>query len=267
MKKKVLVTGANGQLGLTFKELFEKKSEFCEFTFLSKANLDISKTDDIARVFESNKYDYCINCAAYTNVEQAEKTPEIAYKINADAVKLLANQCKSHDVILIHISTDYVFDGTKKEPYIITDKTNPLNVYGQSKLQGEIYISEICKKYYTIRTSWLYSKKHGKNFYKTILGKIGNTEEIRITDAQLGCPTNCDNLAKHIYKNIILKTPMFGISHFSDNVEMTWYDFAKAILKENNALDKVKLILDNNYVTFAKRPTYSVLKSTKLSDR
>ena len=120
------------------------------------------------------------------------------------------------------------------------------------------------KKHFIIRTSWLYSKKHGKNFYKTILKKIGITKEIRITDAQLGCPTNCVNLAKHIYQNIIFKSPKYGLYHFSDEIQMTWYDFAKAILKENNALNKVQLILDNNYVTFAKRPMYSVLKSTKM---
>ena len=264
MKIKVLVTGANGQLGQTIEELHHNYSKTLEFTFMSKLDLDISNESALLEIFDSNDYDFCINCAAYTNVEQAEKTPEIAYRINAEAVKYLAKACNKHNTILIHISTDYVFDGIKHTPYIETDKPNPINVYGKSKLQGELNIQENTNQYFIIRTSWLYSKTYGKNFYKTILSKIGKTKEVRITDEQIGCPTNCKNLAKYIYKILITQTPKFGVYHFCDNIEMTWYDFAKVILKENKVLDKVKLTIDKNYVTFAARPTYSVLKSTEI---
>ncbi|MFD2822515.1 dTDP-4-dehydrorhamnose reductase [Lacinutrix iliipiscaria] len=266
MKTKILVTGSNGQLGQTIKALYANYSKAYEFTFLSKSDLDISNESEVFEIFKANNYNYCINCAAYTNVEQAEKTPELAFIINAEAVKNLAKACRNHDTILIHISTDYVFDGEKRTPYSIEDTTNPINEYGKSKLQGELYIKENYSKHFIVRTSWLYSKTFGKNFYKTILNKIGQTEEIRITDAQLGCPTNCDNLANYIYKIITSKTTKFGTYHYCDKTQMSWFDFAYVILKENQVLDRVKLIKDNNYVTFAKRPSYSVLKPTEIAN-
>ena len=264
MKKKVLVTGANGQLAQTIKELYLNNSEGYKFTFVSKLDLDISNKEQVEAFLGASEYHYCINCAAYTNVEQAEKTPDIAFRINAEALKNLAGICEKYKITLLHVSTDYVFDGEKNEPYTIKDHTNPINVYGESKLQGELNIKASLKKHFIIRTSWLYSKKYGKNFYKTILSKVGNATELRITDAQLGCPTNCESLAKYIYKIITSGTTQYGVYHFCDKHEMTWYDFAYAILEENNALHKVKLIKDRNYITFAKRPKYSVLKSTEI---
>lgn len=266
MNKKVLVTGANGQLGLTIKELFSVNDKGIDFIFTTKSKLDITQKDDLKNYFQENQFDYCINCAAYTNVEQAEKTPEIAYKINAEGVKNLAEVCKKHDVVLIHISTDYVFDGEKGKPYTVFDKPNPINEYGKSKLQGEQYIQKYASKYYIVRTSWLYSKKYGHNFYKSILAKAKKEEDLYVTDKQKGCPTNAVNLAEYIIQLIKTKNQNFRISHFTDNECVTWFDFAKTILRENRLIDNVNLAKAKNYCTFAKRPKYSVLGNTKSTD-
>ena len=155
MKTKVLVTGANGQLGQTIKTLYNENDEGVQFVFTNKNELDITNLEETSDFFSKTKYDYCINCAAYTNVEQAEESIELAFKINAEAVKNLAILCKKHKTILIHISTDYVFDGKKKTPYTETDSTNPINQYGKSKLKGEQDISNTLEEYFIIRTSWL----------------------------------------------------------------------------------------------------------------
>lgn len=259
MGLKVLVTGANGQLGQTIKELFAVNSMDIEFSFATKTELDITDKRKVAIFFKKQGFDYCINCAAYTNVEQAEKTPKIAFKINAEGVKNLALACKENHVILVHISTDYVFDGEKTTPYTVYDATNPINEYGKSKLLGEQYIQEILSEYFIVRTSWLYSKKYGKNFYRTILALAEEKKELSITTEQIGCPTNTENLSRYLLKLITSRNIDWGIKHFSDDEEMTWYDFASRILSENNLINKVNLVKTGNYVTFAQRPKYSVL--------
>lgn len=260
----ILVTGANGQLGETIKELYQVNTLELNFVFVSKSELDITDKEVLSRFFKHNNFDYCINCAAYTNVEQAEKTPKIAYNINANGVKNLANACKDNDVVLIHISTDYVFDGEKEEPYTIYDKTNPINEYGKSKLEGEKHIQSIFKNYFIIRTSWLYSKNYGKNFYKFIIEKAKSGGTISITTEQKGCPTNTVNLSKFTVKLIQEKSSSFGVYHFCDEKIMTWYDFAKKILIENQLFDKINLVKADKYVTFAKRPKYSVLAKNRI---
>lgn len=263
MGLKVLVTGASGQLGKTIEELFAKNNSNIYFTFASKSDLDITDQLKVEVFFTKNKFDYCINCAAYTNVEQAEKTPEMAFKINAHAVKSIAKSCKKNNVTLIHVSTDYVFDGEKTTPYTPEDLTNPINEYGKSKLLGESLIQDILKKYFIIRTSWLYSKKYGKNFYKTIVNLAKTKDELAITTDQKGCPTNTETLAKYIIGLIVSKNNNYGLKHFSDEKVMTWYDFAKEIMSENNLIQTTNLVKTSNYVTFAKRPKYSVLRTTK----
>ncbi len=171
---RVLVTGADGQLGKCIQEIASSYSQL-KIDFADKNELDIVLREDVYSFFSKNSYDFCINCAAYTNVEQAEKTPEIAYSVNAEGVKNLALACKDNGVKLIHISTDYVFDGEKKEGYYPTDIPNPINEYGKSKLKGEQYIQEILNEYIIIRTSWLYSN-YGHNFYKSILEKARKGE-------------------------------------------------------------------------------------------
>jgi len=255
---KILVTGSSGQLGLTLQEL-ASTIENTTFEFKTSSELDITNQNLVNELFKNNHFDYCINCAAYTNVEQAEKTPEPAFKVNAEGVKNLAMACKSYGTKLIHISTDYVFDGEKESSYTNRDKTNPINEYGKSKLKGEEYIRQILDEHYILRTSWLYSKKYGHNFYRTIVKKAQEGQELRITDQQRGCPTDTATLRKFILNEIIMGDLEFGTFHVTDKVPMTWYDFAKKILKENNLRDKAKLVLDRDYRTFAKRPKNSVI--------
>jgi dTDP-4-dehydrorhamnose reductase len=255
----ILVTGANGQLGKTIEELFSNNEDGIDFTFVTKEDVDITNVIELSDYFDKNKFDYCINCAAYTNVEQAEKTPEIAYKVNAEGVKYLAEICKKTNTILIHISTDYVFDGEKKEPYTINDLPNPINEYGKSKLLGEQFIKKTSNKYFIIRTSWLYSKKYGNNFYRTILEKAKKEDELYITDEQTGCPTDAVNLSKYIIDLTKEKHSNFGTHPFCDEKPMTWFDFAEQILQENNLKNKAKLVKVSNYITFASRPRQTIL--------
>ncbi|XMO87899.1 dTDP-4-dehydrorhamnose reductase [Algibacter sp. AS12] len=264
MNKKVLVTGANGQLGQTIKEINDSGILDIDFTFVTKADLSITNPKDLLQYFSTNTFDYCINCAAYTNVEQAEKTPEEAYNINSDGVKLLSEYCKTYNVILIHISTDYVFNGEKQAPYLTTDCTNPINEYGKSKLLGEKNIQENLEKYFIIRTSWLYSKKYGNNFYKTILSKSETEKELYITTKQVGCPTDTVNLTNYILNLIQNDYQGYGILHFCDLDVMSWYDFAIRILEENNKSQQTQIIKSNKYKTLARRPKYSVLKISDL---
>lgn len=258
--QKVLVTGANGQLGKTIQRLHSNYPEL-EFIFTSTSDLDITDTQKVESVFKVHKPEYCINCAAYTNVEQAERESENAFAVNAEGVKNLALACKSYGTTLIHISTDYVFDGEKGEPYAVDDVPNPINEYGKSKLAGENYIKEILEKYFIVRTSWLYSKEFGKNFYRTILEKAKTEKEIFVTDQQTGCPTHTESLTQHLIGIIINNNKKYGIHHFSDDKVMTWYDFTLNIIKDNNLTEAVKVAKAENYRTFARRPKYSVLKT------
>lgn len=255
---KVVVTGSDGQLGKTFAEVVSGLDAI-SFDFKTSNELDITCSDQLRDTFEKGHYDFCINCAAYTNVEQAEKSPDLAYQVNAEGVKNLAEVCKKQHTTLIHISTDYVFDGKKDGAYTVEDKTNPINVYGKSKLAGEKFIQQIQPNHYIIRTSWLYSKKYGHNFYRTILRKALAGEDLYVTDDQKGCPTNTESLAKFILNEIVLGEKPFGMYHFTDGNPMTWHDFAKQILEENGLTEKVDLVLDSNYRTLAKRPKNSVL--------
>lgn len=259
MNTKILVTGAGGQLGRTIEELFKDNEEGLDFVFVNKEDLDISNKGLLNEFIATSKFDYCINCAAYTNVEQAEKTPKVAYQINAESVKFLAEACKKTGTILIHISTDYVFDGEKGKPYLPTDSPNPINEYGKSKLLGEKYIQDTLKNYFIIRTSWLYSKNYGHNFYRTIVSKAETETELSITTDQIGCPTDTVNLSKFIIKLIVNNNKGFGIYHFADEKVLTWFEFAEQILIENKFSHKINLVEVNNYRTFALRPKYSVL--------
>ena len=256
--KRVLVTGASGQLGMSIQDI-RKDFQELEFVFKDRSELDITNKDQVKDAFDSGNFDYCINCAAYTDVEQAEKTPAIAYKINAEGVKHIALACNKYKVILIHISTDYVFDGEKDLPYTVDDLPNPINEYGKSKWEGEKHIQEILNQYLIVRTSWLYHKEHGKNFYKTILKKADKRETIYVTDEQVGCPTDAANLAQFILGLIRLGDPIYGIIHYTDGEVMTWYDFSKKIIAENNFSSVATVVRDNNYRSFAKRPRQSIL--------
>lgn len=262
---RVIVTGSDGQMGRTLAEKVIALGNNILVDFKTSQELNVTDPDSIDEAFRNSQYDFCINCAAYTNVEQAEKTPDPAFKVNAEGTKNLAEACKRHHVTLIHISTDYVFDGEKETPYTVDDKPNPINEYGRSKLKGEEYIREILPNHYIIRTSWLYSKKHGHNFYRTVLQKARDGQELRITDTQIGCPTDTESLANFILEDIIEGHLPYGTCHFTDGKAMTWFEFAKQILEENGLTNKTNLVLDRNYRTFAKRPRNSVLSQSRIA--
>lgn len=259
--KNILVTGANGQLGRCLQDAAATFPDL-HFEFVSKEALDIENADAVDHFFRRNNFSYCINTAAYTNVENAEKEAEKAFAINAEAVKNLAESCYKNEVVLLHISTDYVFDGEKKTPYVETDSTNPLNVYGASKLKGEQYIQEICNTYFIFRTSWLYSQ-YGHNFLKTIVKYVSEKKPLTITTEQTGTPTNANDLAAALLQVIEHDLKDYGVYHYSNEGRTTWYGFAEAIC---NALEKRKeanLVKTDHYRTFAKRPACSVLDTTK----
>lgn len=262
--KTVLVTGANGQLGQCIQTIQHQLTD-AVFHFKSSSELDITDVDAVNDFFAQYDIDYCVNCAAYTNVELAESEHEKAYLVNAEASKLLAEACKKHNTTLIHISTDYVFDGKKKTPYVETDETNPISVYGASKLKGEQYIQEILENYFIIRTSWLYAQ-FGKNFYKTILQKAKEKANLTITTEQKGTPTNANDLAVLVLEIIKTDTKDFGLYHFSNEGEATWYDFTKEIIQNLNLTEADQPLLKSveTYKTKAARPENSVLDKTKV---
>ncbi len=260
--KKILVTGANGQLGSCLKDAATKFPDF-EFVFVSKEELDIENVALLLGFFRKNNFSHCINTAAYTNVEKAESEPEKAFAINAESVKSLASACKEKDVVLLHISTDYVFDGKKKVPYLESDTTNPINVYGASKLKGEQYIQEICDKFYIFRTSWLYSQ-YGHNFLKIILKYSEEGKPLTITTEQTGTPTNANDLANVLLQVITQDSANYGVYHYSNSGETTWFGFAEEILRQTEKLKQANLAKTNHYRTFAARPEYSVLDNSKI---
>jgi dTDP-4-dehydrorhamnose reductase len=260
--KKILVTGSNGQLGQCLQQLLLSTTDISCY-FATREDLDITNNEGVQRFFGGHNFDYCINTAAYTNVEKAESEQKEAFLINAEAAHNLANVCKKHNVVLLHISTDYVFDGTKKTPYLEEDPTNPVNVYGASKLKGEQYISTSCSKHFIIRTSWLYSQ-HGNNFLNSMLEFARQKKALTITTQQKGTPTNANDLAQVLVSIIKTGNARYGLYHFSNQGEATWYDFAKAIFKATGEIDAVNLAKTEHYATFAKRPSYSILDCTKI---
>lgn len=258
--KRVLVTGAGGQLGKSIQELTDEFPTL-EFFFMDKTELDITNQDQVLEGFRQIGPDFCVNCAAYTQVDQAERTPEPAYAVNVIGVENLVKACQDQGTTLIHISTDYVFDGKKKEGYLPQDTPNPINVYGTTKLEGEKLIQNHLDRYHIVRTSWLYSKKYGPNFYLTILDKAKKGETLMVTDSQKGCPTDAANLARYILELIRLGCANYGISHFTDSEVMSWYGFARAILSDAGLCGDT-ILNGENYLTFAERPRHSILLKT-----
>ena len=262
--KKILVTGSSGQLGQCLKQLLPSATDISCY-FATREDLDIRNNDVVQRFFSEHNFDYCINTAAYTNVEKAESEQKEAFLINAEGAYSLAKACKKHNVVLLHISTDYVFDGMAKTPYQEQDPTNPLNVYGASKLKGEQHIVDTWNKHFIIRTSWLYSQ-YGHNFLNSMLEFAKQKKALTITTQQKGTPTNANELAQVLVTIIKTGNARYGVYHFSNQGEATWYDFAKAIFKATGEIDTVNLAKTEHYATFAKRPAYSVLNCSKLKD-
>jgi dTDP-4-dehydrorhamnose reductase len=236
--KTVLVTGANGQLGLAIKAVANDYPEL-SFVFTGRSQLDVTNENQIATFFEKNKLDYCINCAAHTNVDKAEEEPEAAYLLNETAPRLLAEACKKHSVFLIHISTDYVFDGTKRSAYTTKDTPNPINVYGASKSAGEKAIAAVGGDYCIVRTSWLYSE-YGNNFQTKILEKAKTTPCLEVVSDLYGTPTYAPNLVVFLLNKITESAFASNMEHFSDGKTMSWYNLAKKIVCESVNVNKVK---------------------------
>ena len=261
----ILVTGGNGQLASCIKDV-EKQYDDLNIIYTDYLELDICDLDQVKSFFESNKQiNYCINCAAYTAVDKAETEAEKAFEINATGAKNLAQVCNDHDAILIHVSTDFVFDGEKNEPYTETDAANPISVYGASKLQGEVEIQQALKEYFIIRTSWLYSE-YGNNFMKTMLRLAETRDGISVVSDQIGTPTYAGDLAEIIIQIINTKTEKYGIYHYSNEGVASWFEFAKEIFKLAKNKIKVNPIPSIEYLTPAKRPKYSVLDKKKIID-
>ena len=259
----ILVTGGNGQLASCIKDV-EKQYDDLNIIYTDHLELDICNLNQIQTFFKSNpQIDYCINCAAYTAVDKAETEAEKAFEINAIGAKNLAHVCNDHGAILIHVSTDFVFDGEKNEPYTETDAANPISVYGASKLQGEVEIQQALKEYFIIRTSWLYSE-YGNNFMKTMLRLAETRDGISVVSDQIGTPTYAGDLAEIIIQIINIKTEKYGIYHYSNEGVASWFEFAKEIFKLTKNKIKVNPIPSIEYLTPAKRPQFSVLDKAKI---
>lgn len=275
----ILVTGSYGQLGSEIKELSSDYKEL-KFLFTDVDTLDITNLKSLENFFNENPIDFVINCAGYTNVDKAETDKDAAYLINATAVKYLAELTNKKSAGLIHISTDYVFDGTGNNPYKENDATNPTSVYGETKLQGELEILAytpltplkrgIVKNSIIIRTSWLYSS-YGNNFVKTMLRLGKEKKELNVVSDQTGCPTYAKDLAKVIldiinnsYDNSDPDNVGTGIYHYSNEGVCSWYDFASEIFKIANISCKINPIGTKDFPTPAKRPFYSVLNKSKI---
>ena len=261
----VLLTGASGQVG---KYLVHTCPDKVNLLALDKHALDISNRDNIKEIFNQFEPNLVINAAAYTSVENAEAEKELAYQINRNGVANIALACKTNNIRLIHYSTDYVFDGNNSSPYTIQDIPNPINVYGQSKLEGEKKALEInCDKTLIIRTSWVYSN-HGDNFVKTMLKLMNENESIEIITDQTGTPTWAKSIAKITWR-FVIQPELNGVFNFSDSGSTTWFEFAKEIqsiaTKYNilNNATKIIPITTEDYSSNVKRPLYSVLDCNK----
>jgi dTDP-4-dehydrorhamnose reductase len=250
---RVLVTGANGQLGLALQESAIDSN--LEIVFMGKNTFDITNAEAIKEVFATHPFDVCINAAAYTHVDEAEANKELAYAINTTAVETLAKACKQHGCWLIHISTDYVFDGTLDRPYTPADTPNPLNIYGASKLAGEQAIESVGGAYSIVRTSWLYSH-YGNNFYTKLQAQLNAGKTLRVTADQKGCPTRAGDLAAYLLTGIVSQKLPTDISHYCGSEVMTWLDLARRLFPNQEVLEwgrassptirPEKVILKNN---------------------
>ena len=261
-KKNILITGANGQLGNECKITAGKFPNY-NCTFVTKEALSIIDKDAIDELFSLHHFDFCINCAAYTAVDKAESEKENAFEINATGTANLAAICKKYNAVLIHISTDYVFNGENADGYVEEDLTGPLNVYGETKLAGEKLAIAINPSTIVIRTSWVYSS-FGKNFVKTMMKLMQEKEQLNVVCDQIGSPTYAADLAEVIFKIINCSNPVPGIYHYSNKGIISWYEFAQAIREIGNYPCKVNPIPSSDYPVPAKRPGFSILKTNKI---
>ncbi len=263
MKKiNILVTGSQGQLGLELQKLAINIPDR-NFIFTDKEELDLTNSQIVRDFYANHQFDCVINCAAYTSVDGAEENRAEAKAVNSDVPKLLAELCNQNGALLVHVSTDYVFDGNASEPYRESDTPNPINYYGRTKLQGDKFIQEIAGRAVIIRTSWLYST-HGNNFLKTILHKAHKGENLKVVNDQIGTPTFAADLATTILKVIdLLPEGKFNrLYNYSNLGEASWYDFATEILKRKEVACNISPAKTSDFWFQAARPKYSVLDKT-----
>ena len=273
-RPKILIFGKNGQIGF---ELCRSLSYLGDLTALGSVECDISDPHRIIDTLDHIKPDIIVNAAAYTAVDKAESECELAFKINADAPWIMAEWASKYKALMVHFSTDYVFDGTKETPYTEEDKPAPLNVYGESKLAGDINIQNSGCDHFIFRTSWVYGTR-GKNFYLTMQKLLREKEEIRVVNDQHGAPTRCRTIAdvtalvlmQYISNPEMQKKEIFGIYNLTNSGKTTWYGFAKAIREQmlysdkNQKLANILPISSDEYPLPAKRPKNSVLTCEKL---
>ena len=266
LSKTILVTGSGGQLGMELWKLSDLYPTY-NFLFTTKEQFAIDDFHQVKKYFEQQQIDVCINCAAYTAVDKAESEKEKAFLMNAEAAGYLAAVCKAHQTQFIHISTDYVFDGTATKAYKEDDKISPINTYGESKLRGEELVLNNNPSALIIRTSWVYSS-FGNNFVKTMLRLFKERESINVVNDQYGCPTYAADLAAAIMV-MVEKTeiyPQSGIFNYCNEGIITWYQFAEAIKKGLNSNCTINPIPTSSYPTPARRPQYSVLDTSKIKE-
>jgi len=261
----ILVTGANGQLGQALQAEAPQMPHEATWVFCDSQNLNITDVQSIESAFVQHQPNYCINTAAYTAVDKAESESEKAFEVNAHGPLLLAQTCQKYGVTLLHISTDFVFDGQKHTPYTEADKPNPTGVYGASKLLGEQHIQQTWTQHYIVRTSWVYSE-FGHNFMKTMLRLAQERPELRVVNDQIGTPTHARELAKALGQMIEVDAqhPAYGLYHYSQEGQCSWYEFACKILEVNGLTTPVIPIATADFPTPAKRPKYSVLDKTNI---
>jgi len=268
---KLLVTGANGQLGRSIQRIIASAKQVNEFVFVGRDELNFSQNDNLEKYFKENSFDVVINCAAYTAVDKAEEQQELANQINHVAVEKLAEIAQKNNIKLIHISTDYVFDGESPHSYTETDKTNPINIYGETKLAGEKALQAIMPtNAIIIRTSWVYSE-YGNNFVDIMLKLGKNRDELNVVNDQVGSPTYAIDLANTILKIIDskdyqTKNQATEIYHYSNKGKVSWYEFAKEIFELAGIYCVVKPITTKQYPTPAKRPKNTFMNKAKISE-
>ena len=265
MTKRILIVGGNGQLGNCIRKIAADFENRYEFNFTDSTTLNVNDRESISDVFYDFKPHFCINASAYTAVDLAEKEPEKAFAVNAEGVANLAEACEEYNCVLIHVSTDYVFDGETNISYSEDNFTNPQGVYGASKLKGEELATDINPKTIVIRTSWLYSE-FNKNFVKTMLNLFSQKEELGIVADQFGQPTNANDLAAAIMKIIETEPKTYGIFHFSNYPETTWFEFAQKIAEFSGSKIKLNAITTEDFPTPAKRPKRSTMCLDKIEN-
>lgn len=263
----ILVTGANGQVGQELRVLATSYPSF-DFVFTSHENMPIDDEAAVRQFFAAHHPVYCINCAAYTAVDKAETETDIAYRVNAEGTRILAATCKTFNTRFIHISTDYVFNGRSPVPYNEEAPVKPVNVYGASKLKGEQLCFEYNPDAIIIRAAWVYSS-FGKNFVKTMLRLMGEKPAINVVNDQVGAPTYAADLAAcmlHYIADCSLHTANWhpGIYHYSNQGRISWYDFAVAIKELTDNTCIVNPIPSEQFPTPAKRPSFSLLDTSKI---